>query len=171
MEQPLRRTGPRPLPLHLAIATSTWIGSAAALTQLSGVSSGSKGASPPNKGVPVASLPWHRELSARAKALESDLAAVDRRAFTAAVGREIRRRLDEFEIGLRRYRAHPARRPSETPPIIWRDGTTRLLDYSRGGGGLPLLVVPSATTARIQEMHIAVGQMLCGALERRLGFV
>ena len=32
-----------------------------------------------------------------------------------------------------------------------------------------LLVVPSNTTARIQEMHIALGQMLCGAVERRLG--
>lgn len=34
-----------------------------------------------------------------------------------------------------------------------------------------LLVVPSATTARIQEMHITLGQMLCGALERKLGLV
>jgi D-sedoheptulose 7-phosphate isomerase len=32
-----------------------------------------------------------------------------------------------------------------------------------------LLAVPSATTARIQEMHIALGQMLCGALEIELG--
>ena len=32
-----------------------------------------------------------------------------------------------------------------------------------------LLVVPSATTARIQEMHILLGQMLCGALEIELG--
>jgi len=32
------------------------------------------------------------------------------------------------------------------------------------------LVVPSAVTARIQEMHITLGHMLCGALERRLGF-
>ncbi len=31
------------------------------------------------------------------------------------------------------------------------------------------LVVPSATTARIQEMHITLGQMMCGALERELG--
>jgi D-sedoheptulose 7-phosphate isomerase len=30
-------------------------------------------------------------------------------------------------------------------------------------------VVPSATTARIQEMHILLGQMLCGALEIELG--
>ncbi len=32
-----------------------------------------------------------------------------------------------------------------------------------------LLVVPSETTARIQEMHITIGHMLCGALERKLG--
>jgi len=46
----------------------------------------------------------------------------------------------------------------------------------RDGGDLvgladPLLIVPSATTARIQEMHIALGQMLCGALEIELGLV
>jgi D-sedoheptulose 7-phosphate isomerase len=35
----------------------------------------------------------------------------------------------------------------------------------------PLLVVPSATTARIQEMHITLGQMLCGALEIELGLL
>lgn len=34
-----------------------------------------------------------------------------------------------------------------------------------------LLNVPSTTTARIQEMHITLGQMLCGALEIRLGLV
>jgi D-sedoheptulose 7-phosphate isomerase len=33
-----------------------------------------------------------------------------------------------------------------------------------------LLVVPSDTTARIQEMHILLGQMLCGAIEIELGF-
>jgi D-sedoheptulose 7-phosphate isomerase len=32
-----------------------------------------------------------------------------------------------------------------------------------------LLVVPSDTTARIQEMHILLGQMLCGAIEIELG--
>jgi D-sedoheptulose 7-phosphate isomerase len=34
-----------------------------------------------------------------------------------------------------------------------------------------LLAVPSATTARIQEMHILLGQMLCAALEVELGLV
>ncbi len=33
----------------------------------------------------------------------------------------------------------------------------------------PALIVPSATTARVQEMHILLGQMLCGALEQALG--
>ena len=44
----------------------------------------------------------------------------------------------------------------------------------KGGGDLPaladhLLLVPSDTTARIQEMHITLGQMLCGAIEIELG--
>jgi D-sedoheptulose 7-phosphate isomerase len=34
-----------------------------------------------------------------------------------------------------------------------------------------LLLVPSTTTARIQEMHILLGQMLCGALEIELRLV
>jgi D-sedoheptulose 7-phosphate isomerase len=46
----------------------------------------------------------------------------------------------------------------------------------KGGGDLvglasPLLIVPSDTTARIQEMHITLGQMLCGAIELELGLV
>jgi D-sedoheptulose 7-phosphate isomerase len=32
-------------------------------------------------------------------------------------------------------------------------------------------LVPSSTIARIQEMHILLGQMLCGALEIELGLV
>ena len=35
----------------------------------------------------------------------------------------------------------------------------------------PLIIVPSDVTARIQEMHIMLGQMLCGALEIRLGLL
>lgn len=49
--------------------------------------------------------------------------------------------------------------------------------FTGGDAGLlrglahPLIVVPSSTTARIQEMHILLGQMLCGALEIELGLV
>src|SRR6185437_6503633 len=43
-----------------------------------------------------------------------------------------------------------------------------------GVGDLPgladhVLIVPSDTTARIQERHITLGQMLCGAIEIELG--
>ena len=44
------------------------------------------------------------------------------------------------------------------------------------GGGINehcdvLLCIPSKVTARIQEMHILLGHMLCKALEQRLGLV
>jgi D-sedoheptulose 7-phosphate isomerase len=35
----------------------------------------------------------------------------------------------------------------------------------------PILIVPSYSTSRIQEMHITLGQMLCGAIEKQLGLV
>src|SRR5271166_1509775 len=34
-----------------------------------------------------------------------------------------------------------------------------------------LIVVPSTVTARIQEMHITIGHILCKSLEQRLGLV
>lgn len=50
--------------------------------------------------------------------------------------------------------------------------------FTGGAGGEKLapycdiiLSVPSTTTARIQEMHITFGQMLCGGLEVALGYV
>lgn len=55
-------------------------------------------------------------------------------------------------------------------------GLTAAALTGKGGGAVrtiadPCLIVPSDTTARIQEMHIMLGQMLCGALERELGLV
>jgi len=54
-------------------------------------------------------------------------------------------------------------------------GLTAAALTGAGGGELagladPILMVPSTTTARIQEMHILLGQMLCGAIEIGLGF-
>jgi len=53
-------------------------------------------------------------------------------------------------------------------------GLTAAAFSGKGGGDLPgladpILIVPSDTTARIQEMHIMLGQMLCGAVEIELG--
>ena len=46
----------------------------------------------------------------------------------------------------------------------------------KGGGGMsglcdPFLLVPSDITSRVQEMHITLGHMLCGALEQELGLI
>jgi D-sedoheptulose 7-phosphate isomerase len=53
----------------------------------------------------------------------------------------------------------------------------RTIGLTGGAGGrMPelcdaLIAVPSQVTARIQEMHIMIGHMLCKALEQRLGLV
>ncbi|MBI3709424.1 MAG: alpha/beta fold hydrolase [Proteobacteria bacterium] len=135
------RLGPRPLPLHLATAALTWLNSLAALAP-------SKSGSPGWKQAPSPlGLPWQPMLEVQATPLMAELAGVDPVALAAAVGREVRRRLDELERGIRRYRQHPYRRDLDEPPAIWQDGTTRLRDYgalsSPGTRGKPLLVVPS----------------------------
>src|ERR1700688_1336825 len=56
-------------------------------------------------------------------------------------------------------------------------GGLQTLGLSGGTGGQmralcdAIIVVPSSVTARIQEMHITIGHMLCKALEQRLGLV
>lgn len=47
--------------------------------------------------------------------------------------------------------------------LTGRDGGQML------GRADPLLIVPASATARIQEMHITLGHMLCAALEIELG--
>jgi len=140
---PPRRPGPRPLPLHLSTAAMTWLSSAAALPFL-------KNAPHERSEVPatsLAALPWHPSLQARVSELVPQLAAADPDKLAAAVSREVRLRLDEFETGLTRYRKHPYRRDVTPPRAVWRDGTTLLRDYVGVEGapedGLPLLVVPS----------------------------
>jgi polyhydroxyalkanoate synthase len=125
-----QRLGPRPLPLHLAIQTSTWMSSFAALRLLRN-----------------GSLPWRPALQKNAAALEKALTAVDPEAFTRAVAAETQRRLKAFADGVFTYR-HGRRLPHpDDPPCLWREGSTRLLDYGFAQGkkhdGPPLLVVPS----------------------------
>jgi D-sedoheptulose 7-phosphate isomerase len=70
----------------------------------------------------------------------------------------------------------------KSPNVLAGLATARALGLSTAalgggnGGDLPghadlVLIVPSNTTARIQEMHILLGQALCGALENRLGLI
>jgi len=88
---------------------------------------------------------WPRStpaLDAARKELAARLAGVAPERFAAALEGALREEADAFLTGLERYRCHPYRRRLAEPPVLWAEGTTRLLDY-RPQGGAPVLVVPS----------------------------
>jgi polyhydroxyalkanoate synthase len=124
---PAPRLGPRPLPLHLMTAMNGWTSSRGALEML-------------RRG----SLAWRLEVASRGAALRSSLpeAASGADPFAEAVETEIARRLAAFGAGVRAYRHHPYRRTLDDPPVIWEQGSVRLLDYGPADGA-PVLFVPS----------------------------
>lgn len=147
-EQRKIRRGPVPLPLHLTLAWTSWNGSLAALphwkTQLENC----------NRAVPV-----NPKILAKAQALGQKLDALGLNQnsqnqnslnpadppawskFQIAVADEVHQRLDLLQRGIHAYRDHPYRRDQVEPPIIWRAGSSKLLDY--GKFGMPVLFVPS----------------------------
>lgn len=126
------RQGPRPLPYHLALAAASWLG----------WQSGSPWSKPGSPG-------WNPRLPPPPADLAAALEAADPGALAGALASEGRRRLGRLLDGVAAYRRHPWRRPAEDVPVLWQEGSTRLLDYGAPGGaagGSPrpaLLVVPS----------------------------
>jgi polyhydroxyalkanoate synthase len=49
--------------------------------------------------------------------------------------------LEDFLCGVRAYWRHPYRRRPRDVPVLWQDGSSRLLDF--GGAGRPVVAVPS----------------------------
>ena len=141
--RPPPRQGPRPLALHLANASLTWLSSQAALPLWK-----------------TGSLPWSPALAVEAQSLAQSLNARNGAAaeFPAALERELRRRADLFLGGIERYRHHPYRRALPDMPVLWQEGSTRLLDYAPAGGS-PLLVVPSLVN-RYYILDLAPGNSL-----------
>ena len=128
-----RRLGPRPLPQHLMLALALWGNSAAAWPSLKAAWQSSKEAGPPS---PLASA---------LQSLAPELQSADDAALLEALTREGHRRLGHFLDGVLGYRRHPSgRRPSDRP-VLWREGTTLLRDYRRGGDAAAprVLVIPS----------------------------
>lgn len=123
--RPDRRLAPRPLPAHLLSAIGSWLSSRAALPALSS-------AWPPSSAT-----------GARLLALAAEIEASGPEAVAAALDREIARRAALFLEGLEAYRRHPYRRAARRRPVLWRQGTTRLLDYGTGDEAPGVLVVPS----------------------------
>lgn len=135
------RQGPRPLALHLANATGAWMSSRAALPLLrSGL------------------LPWRPEFALQGGSLSLALAGAKSDSIDAALDAELTRRAALFLDGVERYRRHPYRRDLAEPPLLWQEGTSRLLDY-RPRGGPPVLVVPSLIN-RAYILDLAAGQSL-----------
>jgi len=122
---PDRRLAPRPLPAHLASAMLLWLSSRAALPALKNV--------------------WPRSNSAvdPLRALAAEVDALGSESLAGALDDEIVERSGVFLAGLEAYRRHPFRRNPMTVPVLWRDGTTRLLDYGGDRAGPPVLIVPS----------------------------
>jgi polyhydroxyalkanoate synthase len=122
---PDRRLAPRPLPIHLASAITSWLSSRAALPILKNASPGSN------------------ELGERIRSLAAEIEAFGSDKVAAALDSEIVRRADLYVAGLESYRRHPFRRRVGAPLVLWRAGTTKLLDYGCDAAGPAVLVVPS----------------------------
>jgi poly(3-hydroxyalkanoate) synthetase len=86
---------------------------------------------------------WPRSNPAEAARIGRRLAAsgIAPEAFRAAVLDRLLREDAALLNGIAAYRRHPHERRLPEPPVIWREGSARLLDY--GGAGRPVLFVPS----------------------------
>jgi len=140
--QHLPRQGPRPLPLQLWNATGIWLSSRAGLPLLRN-----------------GSLPLRRDFAERGRALQESLAAVAFDAADRALERELRRRAGAFLEGVERYRRHPYRRDLADPPVLWQEGTTRLLDYGAADGPVVLVVPSLINRAYILDLSAASSLM------------
>lgn len=105
-------------------------------------------------------FPRSSEARAEAARIAARLAegGVGAEAFRGAVMRRLLREDAALLHGIAQYRRHPHRRTLEDPPVIWREGASRLLDY-RPEGGRPILVVPSLVN-RAQVLDLDEGASL-----------
>lgn len=107
-----RRGAPRPLAAHVLAATSDFQNGVAMAV-----------------GAGDARFPWRASLRAEGEALASAFAAHDATEIRNAVAAEAMSDLSAALDGIAAYQATtPLRRPAE-PPVVWRAGAARLLDY------------------------------------------
>ncbi len=132
LSTPLARRGPRPLALHLMGST---IRAMAAMSQ-----------TPSPAAWPSWNAGWPRSKAGRAEAariahaLSAGKASHD--AFRAAIWRRLLDQDRALLAGIAAYRRHPHSRGLADPPVFWREGSARLLDYGRASDP-PVLFIPS----------------------------
>jgi polyhydroxyalkanoate synthase len=93
------------------------------------------------------------------QALSRAAQELDPAALGPAVERALAARASAFLDGVVRYREHRYRRDLEDPPVLWREGPTRLLDYAPASSGRPVLFVPSLIN-RAYILDLMPGQSL-----------
>lgn len=134
MTAPLRRRGPRPLPLHLGLAGMRAMAASTSLPAM-----------PWPSAWPNSNAGWPISKAGRAERerILGVLAASGHRAedFSAAVLMRLARADRAMIAGVAAYRRHPFMREMADPPAIWAEGGSRLLDF--GGEGPSVLFVPS----------------------------
>lgn len=135
MTAPLRRRGPRPLPLHLGLAGMRAMAAAGTLP----------GTPPWPPAWPSSNGAWPISKAGLAErerilgALAAGGHAPD--AFRGAVLNRLLRADRALVAGVAAYRRHPWTRDMADPPATWAEGGSRLLDF--GGEGPTVLFVPS----------------------------
>nr|WP_270937220.1 alpha/beta fold hydrolase [Roseomonas sp. MO-31] len=152
MTAPLRRRGPRPLPLHLMLGASRgWLAIADAMM-------------PSANGWPHSNAAWPISKAGRTERqrILASLAAGRHapEAFRAALLRRLLREDRALLAGIAAYRRHPYARSLPDPPAIWSEGGSRLLDYAGpGAAGPPVVFVPSLVN-RAYVLDLAPGASL-----------
>ena len=81
---------------------------------------------------PAPDFPWHADLESYEGGAP----------WPFDVGVEAAGRLREMAGGIAMWQRHPYRRAATERPVLWSQGSTRLIDY-RPQGGAPVVVVPS----------------------------
>ncbi len=108
-------------------------------------------------------LPWSPDLTSKAVDLTADLNTIDPGALAQAVSAEALNRLTAVLGAIDVYRRHPYRRDLADPPVLWSQGSTRVLDF--GGDSPAALFVPSLVN-RGYVLDLSEQRSLCRWLAR-----
>jgi polyhydroxyalkanoate synthase len=140
------RLGPRPLPQHLSLAAATWLNSGAILPALRLGSQRWAAAKERENPSPSLNPSDPREdLRSRWRDLLAAVEKAEPAALAGALQAEGLRRFDRLLSGVEKYRRASQSRNVTPAPVLWSEGTTRLLDYRQGRDTKAprLLVIPS----------------------------
>ncbi|WP_419798427.1 MAG: alpha/beta fold hydrolase [Terasakiella sp.] len=88
-------------------------------------------------------MSWNPDLQTQAESLIDQISTYPEESFRAALDAEAFLQAQHFLAGVRAYHKHPYIRHLPEVPVIWQDGTSRLLDYGGPDNGPVVLAVPS----------------------------